>query len=339
VLVENGPDFESVPVFDMQEFVQVNQHQRPQFIKKLRDVCHHIGFFYIKNHGIDVSQIQRMLSLTEAFFDLPQAEKDAIDIALSPHYRGYGKLRAEMTEGIPDFKETYDLGLEQSAKDTSTAAPYKILQGPNQWPVAPHLVALQWRETVLDYIAAMQKIGEQLMAAMALTLELPENFFENQFRADEEDSYAILRMLRYPPGKVRGEHEEPELGVGAHIDAGCLVMLLQDKVGGLQVQNCSGQWIDAPPIDGTLVVNIGTMLQIWSNNYFLATPHRVINSSKSIRHSVPFFFEPHLSTIVTPLQISAELLNGMERSSADPAARMVYGEHILHIYERSFKKI
>jgi isopenicillin N synthase-like dioxygenase len=338
MLIDHGPDFENIPVFDMQEFIHQDKKQRAKFITKLRDVCHHIGFFYIKNHGIDVAKMERILHLTEEFFNLPQAEKDAISIAYSPHYRGYGKLSAEMTEGIPDFKETYDLGLEDVAREMPLSQAYKILQGPNQWPTADALNPFYWQETVLEYIAAMQKIGEQLMMAMSLTLNLPEDFFANQFRADAEDSYVILRMLHYPPGKIAGENEEPLLGVGPHIDAGCLVMLLQDKVGGLQVQNCSGQWIDAPPIEGTLVVNIGTMLQIWSNNYFLATPHRVINRSKNIRHSVPFFYEPNLSTVVTPLDISTELLETMQRPRANSDTRMVYGEHILHIYERSFKK-
>ncbi len=138
-----------------------------------------------------------------------------------------------------------------------------------------------------------------------------------------------------PPGKVAGQ-EEPQLGVGPHTDLGCLVLLLQDEVGGLQVQNCNGKWVDAPPIKDTFVVNIGEMLQIWSNNYFLATPHRVINTASRVRHSIPFFFEPNLTAKVSPLAISQELLDKMNRTPVASDHSLIYGEHMLKVYQRSF---
>jgi isopenicillin N synthase-like dioxygenase len=258
-------------------------------------------------------------------------------ISQSPHFRGYGRLEGEITKSLRDYKETYDLGPEQTAKPISADCVYRILQGPNQWPVAAALQALHWKETLLEYMTAVQAAGKQLMQAMALTLELPENYFANKFSATAEDAYAILRLLRYPPAQTRDAMGEPKIGVGAHTDAGCLVMLLQDAVGGLQVQNCDGDWIDAPPIEGTYVVNIGEMLQHWSNNYFLATPHRVINTSSAIRHSAPFFLEPNLGTVVAPLPIPEHFLSKMQRPKADANKAIVYGEHMLAVYERSFQ--
>ncbi len=328
----NLSDFHSIPIFDFNQFLNSNITERQQFILRLRDVCHNIGFFYIKNHGIQSQLMQHIFTSTKYFFDLPQEEKDALSITNSPHYRGYGKLGAEITEGIRDFKETFDLGLEQLAQNISADKPYLILQGPNQWPISN---SLNWKKTILEYLSAMQKLSEQLMFAMSLALGVEEDFFVKQFCSNSEDAYAILRLLRYPPGR-KSTHSEIEIGVGSHVDSGCLVFLLQDEVGGLQVQNCSGEWIDAPPIPDTFVVNIGTMLQIWSNNYFLATPHRVINVSDQIRHSVPFFFEPNLSSVVTPLTLSSELLATMTRPLADSNTRVVYGEHMLKVYKRSF---
>ena len=328
MFLTNPSDFSAIPVLDLQDF----EKKQDFFVKQLRDVCHHIGFFYVKNHGLSSSLMTRMLTLTEAFFNLPQEEKEAINIALSPHYRGYGKLGAEITEGKADYKESYDLGREQPARAMPFTPPFFILQGPNQWPSSN---LLPWKETVLEYIAGMQKLGEQLMRAMSLTLGFPRDYFANQFCAESEDSYAILRLLRYPPGRISA-NAEPELGVGAHVDSGCLVMLLQDEIGGLQVQNSRGEWIDAPPIADTLVINMGMMLQIWSNNYFLAAPHRVINSSNKIRHSVPFFFEPNLTTEVTPLNISSQLLAQMTRPKADPTTKVIYGNHMLKVFHRSF---
>ncbi|MDR3478438.1 MAG: 2-oxoglutarate and iron-dependent oxygenase domain-containing protein [Gammaproteobacteria bacterium] len=329
-------DFEAIPLFDLNEMNSAETLQK--LVIRLRDICHHVGFFYVKNHGVDPALLSRMLYLSEVFFDLSDQEKEAISILLSPHYRGYGKLMAEMTDGIPDFKETYDLGLEQSVQPIKENQRYKILQGPNQWPHVKTLQILQWKETVLQYISALQQLGLRLMQMMSMALDLPKDYLASFFSAHSDDSYAILRMLRYPPGRRPEGSDEPLLGVGPHVDAGCLVILLQDEVGGLQVQNCSGQWIDAPPIADTFVVNIGEMLQIWSNNYFLATPHRVINSSTHIRHSVPFFFEPNLSTVVSPFSLSDKLLAEMKRPMANPATNIVYGEHILKIYERSFPR-
>ena len=128
--------FETIPIFDLRQFNSQNAQERKQFITHLLEVCHNIGFFYIKNHGITSTLLERILHLTKVFFDLPQHEKEAICISQSPHYRGYGKLGAEVTQGIADYKESYDLGLEQSARKVTEDKPYLILQGPNQWPIA-----------------------------------------------------------------------------------------------------------------------------------------------------------------------------------------------------------
>ncbi len=154
MLADTRPDFEAIPIFDMQEFNPQTTADDP-FISRLREVCHHVGFFYIKNHGIDSALIQRMFALTHAFFDLPQYEKDAISIANSPHYRGYGRLGAETTLGLADYKETYDLGLEQPIRQGQEEQPYFILQGPNQWPRAKDLERLNWKKTVLEYMDLM----------------------------------------------------------------------------------------------------------------------------------------------------------------------------------------
>jgi isopenicillin N synthase-like dioxygenase len=281
--------------------------------------------------------MQKILQLAATFFDLPDAAKETVQISHSPHFRGYGRLEAETTKGLRDYKETYDLGLEQTAKPFAADSAYRILQGPNQWPDFVTLQTLHWKETILEYITAVQAAGKKLMQAMALTLELPEDYFANKFSTTADDAYAILRLLRYPPAHTHDANGERKIGVGAHTDAGCLVMLLQDAVGGLQVQNCDGDWIDAPPIEGTYVVNIGEMLQHWSNNYFLATPHRVINTSSALRYSAPFFLEPNLSTVVSPLNITEHLLHNMQRPKADAKKSIVYGEHIFAVYERSFQ--
>lgn len=324
-------DFEALPIFDLSELTSTDKKTRDYSIDRLRRICHQVGFFYIKNHGIN-ELMKQMLTVTESFFDLPQAEKDKMKITFSPHYRGYGKLGGERTNGIQDKKETFDLGLEKPARNKLDVEqhPYLVLQGPNQWPTSSALDHMQWKQLVLSYISALQKIGGQLIAAMSTALGLPGNELGNQFCSSAEDAHAMLRLLRYPPGR------ESELGVGPHVDAGGLIILLQDETGGLQVQNCQGKWVDAPHLPNTFVVNMGEMLQILSNNYFQATRHRVINTSARIRHSVPFFYEPDLTAVIRPLNINPELLKDIKPFPIQKNNPVVYGEHMLEIFRRSF---
>lgn len=335
-------DFQTIPLFELDDF-----HKAPaEFAQRLREACHHIGFFYLRSSSIRLQLMEEMLQATARFFNLPQPIKDEINISKSPHFRGYGKLNQEMTLGLPDFKETYDLGLEQPARPLLPGKAYLKLQGPNPWPDLKHQpdqnaepLGDAWKSQILDYIQIMQKLGEQLMSALALGLGKSPDFFAEQFKADSQDSFAMLRLLKYPPSPPATNGATPTYGVGPHVDSGCLVILLQDEVGGLQVQNRKGEWIDVPPLPGTWVVNIGKMLQLWSNHYFLATPHRVLNSTSKVRHSVPFFFEPSLSTEVRPLDLPPELGRGMADSTcvAETAVSpVIYGEYMLKVFERSF---
>lgn len=303
-----------IPTLDM-------NHQ--DFNQQLCDTCHEIGFFYLKNHGVLSSLQNEILSQAKIFFNLPQHEKDQIDISHSPHFRGYGKLNAETTAGIADFKETYDLGLERPAR-TSPDKPYLNLHGPNQWPssLEPFLSTI-----IQSYMNQMLQLGQHIMHAVSAGLGISSPHFKNSFDITSDDAYAMLRLLHYPPAS----HNANKFGVGAHVDAGCLVFLLQDQTGGLQVQNRSGDWLDVPPLKDYFIVNIGEMLQVWTNQYFIATPHRVLNNSQNFRISAPFFFEPNLSAVVTPMPI-------FNQPVINSDINVIYGEHMLNVFKRSFTK-
>lgn len=297
-------NFDSIPVLDM------SQPDSAAFRQQLADVCHHVGFFYLGGHPVSTALLHDVIHLTREFYALPQHKKDSINISFSPHYRGYGKLNAEITLGVPDFKETLDLGLERAACPDSKNHPYMVLHGPNQWPDLE-----RFKDVMLQYMQAMQQTGYQLMQELTKAIGLPDTQLAEKFNPDSSDAFAMLRLLHYPPAT------SGQLGVGPHTDPGCLVFLLQDDCGGLQVKNHAGEWIDAPPRPDMLIVNIGEMLQLLSGNYFLATPHRVINQSGRNRYSAPFFFEPNLSA-----SISAP-------GSTDSA---IYGEQMLAVARRSF---
>jgi isopenicillin N synthase-like dioxygenase len=327
-------NFEEVPTLNLAEWRSSVPRDQQTFMSNLRHACRTVGFFYLIGHGMNEDLLERVLSCSKEFFELPKNEKEKVRITLSPHYRGYGGFKEEFTQGRPDRKETFDLGLEAEPCTSAEVDlnPYLKLIGPNLWPnqsFPPQVGG--WKETILEFISGCRLIGIELLDAVSASLGLSSNVLAGQFGG--KYAYSMLRLICYPsasPGDVM-----TEFGVGPHVDAGCLVLLLQDRVGGLQVQNMSGKWIDAPHIPNSFVVNIGTMLHIWTNGYLRATPHRVLNHPSQTRYSAPFFLEPNLTALVEPLSLPPEYAR--ECVSSEHACKpVVYGEHMLAVFERSF---
>ncbi|MDB1122653.1 isopenicillin N synthase family dioxygenase [Vibrio algarum] len=161
------------------------------------------------------------------------------------------------------------------------------LYGPNQYPDSAEFI-----QTVNQHYQLSLEVGLKLLKAMAIALGEEEDFFTNSF------SYpiSVLRLIHYPAQK------EATNGAGAHTDYGCITLLYQDDSGGLQVQNVDGDWIDAVPIAGSLVVNIGDLMQRWTNGIYQSTPHRVTSPiSGKTRFSMPFFVEPDFDTPISTL--------------------------------------
>ena len=147
-----------------------------------------------------------------------------------------------------------------------------------------------WAELMEQHYLDMQALAQTLLRAMTLALNIERDFFDSRF----VDPVSVLRMIHYPPRHTASCAEQQ--GAGAHTDYGCITLLYQDSAGGLQVRNVRGEWIDAPPIDGTFVVNLGDMMARWSNDRYRSTPHRVISPLGVDRYSMPFFAEPHPDT-------------------------------------------
>lgn len=286
--------FESIPVIDVAPLFSGASAARRNCGKAIGAACREVGFFYIVNHGIAAGEIAEAFDVARRFFARPEPEKMAIALARSPFMRGYFPLEGEILDPKlgGDWKEGFDMALDLPLDDPAVVAK-KPLHGPNQWPANPP----EFRRVLQRYFDRLTGLGRDLSRGFALALDLPEAFFVRKMNRPT----AILRLLRYPPNPRAAAIEKTQPGCGAHSDYGYLTILAQDAVGGLQVQNRDGKWIDAKPIAGAYVCNIGDMMAQWTNDRFAATRHRVISSPDRERYSIPFFFHPDFDTEVACL--------------------------------------
>jgi isopenicillin N synthase-like dioxygenase len=287
---------EEIPLIDFAPFLTGGLAARREVAEKIGQACRHIGFFYLANHGISEALVARSFAEAERFFALPMERKLEIDIEKSPCHRGYFKVGGENLDPARqkaggDLKEGIKIGRDLGP-DHPLVAAGTPLHGPNLWPRD----LPGWQGAMQSYFDALVGLGKQVMHAFALSLDLDECYFDRQLT----DPMATLGPLHYPP--QRGSVTEKQIGAGAHTDFGCLTILAQDMNGGLQVKNAAGTWIDATPIPGTFVINIGDMMARWTNNLFASTQHRVINVSGAERYSLPFFFDPNFHAEVSALK-------------------------------------
>jgi isopenicillin N synthase-like dioxygenase len=262
-----------LPVIDVSALALPDPIARLKVAARMRRACLDRGFFYITGHGVPAGLIRAVFEGARALFDLPDAAKQAVDKARSPANRGYEPLRGQTLEagGAPDLKEGFYLGAEGGTEGFN--------RGPNQWPAE----LPDFKPVMLDHHRAMTGLAERLLAALALSLDLPERAFEDFCR----EPIAVLRLLHYPPQPP----SDPGQGAGAHTDFGALTILLQDETGGLEVYDrATGAWTPAPPLPDALVVNLGDLIARWTNDRYRSTPHRVVNRSGRRRYSAPFFF-------------------------------------------------
>jgi isopenicillin N synthase-like dioxygenase len=280
----------SLPIIDIGGLSSPDLADRQTVAAELRTACLDKGFFYVRNHGIPDAMVDAVFAESARFFDLPVAEKQAIDKAKSAANRGYEPLQGQTLEAgaKPDLKEGFYIGPEHASDDPRVLAG-RFNHGPNQWPQN----LPEFRPAMETYFTAMLALGVRLMRGLALSLDLPEDYFQPFCT----NPMATLRLLHYPPQPANGD---PGLrGAGAHTDFGGLTLLRQGDIGGLQVWDQSaGGWIHADPVPGTFVINLGDMIARWTNDRYSSTLHRVINLSGRERYSIPFFFVGNYDHIV-----------------------------------------
>ncbi|MBT5872905.1 MAG: isopenicillin N synthase family oxygenase [Candidatus Latescibacteria bacterium] len=293
-------DFQDIPVIDIGSLLSEDfaSEAMQEAATEIGVACQNVGFFYITNHGIPESHRQNMFSGARSFFELPEDQKMVHYIGNSKNYNGYVPLGGEVTEKKTDWHACLDFHTGFDPERPPGAHPL--------WDstVMPSGL-VGFRELILKNWDLMTHLGSRLTVGLALSLGLEGSYFLPFTR----DSLSTLRLSHYPPIHSDVSRAEVDAGIGAHCDYGFLTVLAQDDVGGLEVRNASGEWIAAPYIPGTYIVNIGQMTQQWTNDRYRATRHRVLLSTSRERFSIPFFFEPSYETIVAPLDICCDSEN------------------------------
>jgi isopenicillin N synthase-like dioxygenase len=283
-------DDANLPVVDLGGLFTGDAQDKERVAAGLGDAARSSGFFYITNHGIPQSQIDALFAASKAFHEKPRRYKMRYWSGFTTHHRGYVPFEengADFPKSI-NFNEAWDMSYEAPEDHPDYLAGWRMT-GPNIWPDIPG-----WKETVGGYYDAAFNLGLRLMDALALELGVETEELTRHITYPTSQ----LRLLRYIENDMPATKDV--VGIAAHSDFECFTILLTGAPG-LQVMNAEDVWIEAPPIPGCFVVNIGDIFETWSGGQFKSTQHRVANIGTE-RYSMPLFFGLDYHTIVEPLE-------------------------------------
>jgi isopenicillin N synthase-like dioxygenase len=314
----------SIPVIDLAHALDSGEDGVANAVHILRQAAMSSGFFYIQNHGVADDLIQRQFELTQQIFDLPIEIKQKYDQSLNSSHLGFEQMAAQKSDvkARADIKEGFYCGKNYPVDHPFVQAQYQGY-GINQWP-NPEVPEME--QQCQDYIYALEGLAKRIMQLLALSLDLNEDYFD----VCCEDPMVTLKMLRYPPHPT--DADEYSFGVGAHTDWGSITILAQDECGGLEVRLPDGEWVIAPPIENTFVVNLGDLIPRWTNGLYHSNPHRVRNlfSKGRSRYSIPFFYGPNY---LTPISALPGTVAAGEQNRYAPCTA---GEHMEEMYLKAY---
>lgn len=275
-----SPAASAIPVIDLDGSFSPSLERRQHVAREIGFACRDIGFFYVRNHGVPEDAIQAVQDISRRFFDLPANIKMKL---IGANGFGYDPPQKQALEAgtPPDLKESFIMSVEpqKTARDVL-------------WPAD----LPEFRQRLEIYQAHLQKLGQHLMRCIALSLGLPEDYFDESCKTPN----CAIRILHYPPRPH--DARANQIGAGAHTDWGAITMLYQDEVGGLEVRSAEGDWIEATPMPGTFVINLGDLIRRWTNDDYRSTMHRVVhNTTHRHRYSIASFFSPRDDYLVTCL--------------------------------------
>lgn len=322
----------NIPVIDIGALVSGTEG-RHQVAADIGQACREYGFFYIVAHGVSEYLQHRLEELSRNFFAQDIEAKLQISMSRGGRaWRGYFPVGGELTSGKPDLKEGIYFGAELEP-DHPLVKAGTPMHGPNLFP--PDMP--EFRAIVLEYLAAMTRLGHRLMAGIALSLGLEECYFAERYTSDP---LILFRIFNYPPTPASAASESIQ-GVGEHTDYGLLTILRQDMSGGLEVK-IKSRWVPAPPVPNSFVCNIGDMLDRMTAGHYLSTPHRVRNLADHNRLSFPFFFDPNFRSEVKPIKID-ERLRDNKNERWDGASvhefRGTYGDYLVSKVSKVFPQL
>lgn len=311
--------FDKLPIIDISGLRAGDRAAAQRVGQEIERACREVGFFYIVGHGIAQTVIDRALENALAFFRQPAEEKRKV--AANKTHRGFHALGDALMYGAskPDYKEFFQIGLDLGADDPDVQAG-QPLRGANLWPATPEA----FRPAMEAYFQAVGQCGADLLRGVALSLGLAEDFFQAKYAKPLQRTQAVY----YPPQDPAAGDDQ--FGVAPHTDFGCITLLYQDGTGGLEVQNLAGEWVQAPPIAGSFVINVGDLLERWSNDRFKSDSHRVVNRSGKERISIATFYDPTYGAVIDPRDLG---LRAGEEAHYPPVAA---GDHILGRIDKSF---
>merc|ERR1712151_441482 len=297
--------------------------------------------------GISIAEQEEIRELARNYFaTTPQSVKDALSVSKdSSGYRGYQNLGVNITQNKPDMHEGFDFirTLARSEfqwgtnnNNENTANDYEWIHIENKWPTS------EIKEKYNAYIAKMLILGRSVMRAIAASLNKPPDYFDEYYSS----SFWILRAISYP---MKKNESNGSFGCGTHTDYGCLTFVNMDEIDGcLQVQNrVTGNYVNAMVQPGEFVCNIGDMLEYWTGQQFVSTPHRVLNPTDqslnvrdNMRISVPFFFEPNFNAKIACMVTTADADGDNDMSTDDDRSShgnfVIYGEHLTNKLSSNF---
>ena len=317
-----------IPIVDFNGASSDDLADREAVARQIFVACRQSGFFYITGHGIPTTTVDRIFTQARLFFDLSPESKLALHMRNSPSSAGYEPMGAqrldsqdETTPAAPaDLKESFyvcrELPVEHPMVERRSRG-----YGYNQWPDGLD----DFKTTLVDYYLTMCDLGDRVLAMLALSLGLSETWFGGAFTLPS----ATLRLIKYPPHPAAAAFNQ--LGAGAHTDWGGITLLAQDSSGGLEVCTAAGDWIEAPPVPGAFVVNLGDLTARWTNGAYASNLHRVktVRSSQD-RYSIPFFYSPHPDALIEPIPGTVDDEHPRRFATCTAA------EHMLEMFERSY---
>lgn len=298
-----------IPVVDFSAFLNGNQDEKICVSNELINVVKNYGFVYLKNINIPKDEIEKAFEMSKTFFSKSLEYKMSVKKSHET-FCGYDALLVEkLTSDKPgDLKESYMI--------KKNGTPW-----PSDWD--------EFKQAMYLFHSQCYSLVMEILRSFAIGLNLNSNYFDDKFHNGD---VTLLRLLHYPP--LPDEIEHGQIRAGEHTDYGALTLLFQDEVGGLEVKTLDNKWIPAPYIPNTILINVGDVMQMWTNGFLNSTPHRVVNPvnerKSTSRYSIAFFTDPDLDCLIKPID------NFVSEDNPSKYPVKLFRDHLFYKYKTTY---